>query len=78
MPYKKHIKFDFTKSEYQELIDNIFFTDRQLSIIQTWRDGKGNLTNYGLAMKLGMSESTLYRELDKISVLIGEYLIKRK
>lgn len=78
MHYNKHIKFDFTKSDYQELIDNIFFTDRQLSIIQTWRDSKGNLTNYGLAMKLGMSESTLYRELDKISVLIGEYLIKRK
>lgn len=78
MPYKKHIKFDFSKTEYEEFIDNIFFTDRQLSIIQTWRESKGNLTNYGLAMKLGMSESTLYRELDKISVLIGEYLIKRK
>lgn len=48
---------DFTKQEIQEIKSKIYLTDLQEKILDMKL--KGDLTEYGMAMKLGVSESTI-------------------
>lgn len=54
---------DFLDSEYQRFYKECNFTDRQLDIIKLKRKG---LFNYQIADELGISDSTLKIDLNKI------------
>lgn len=51
------MKFEFTKDEIKQIKEKIYLTDLQEKILDMKL--KGDLTEYGMAMKLGVSESTI-------------------
>lgn len=57
------MKFDFTPAEWQDILDNCEFTDRQKQIIALKRRG---MFNVDAAEELYISRSTIDRELRKI------------
>lgn len=56
--------FDFTKQEIEEIKSKIYLTELQEKILDMKL--KGNLTEYGMAMELGVSESTIQYQWRKI------------
>jgi DNA-binding CsgD family transcriptional regulator len=48
---------DFTKQEIEEIKSKIYLTELQEKILDMKL--KGDLTEYGMAIKLGVSESTI-------------------
>lgn len=57
-------RFEFTKQEVQDIKSKIYLTDIQEKIF----DMKmiGNLTEYGMAIELGVSESTISYQWKKV------------
>ena len=51
------MKLEFTKDEIKQIKEKIYLTDIQEQILDMKLEG--NLTEYGMAMKLGVSESTI-------------------
>lgn len=51
------MKLEFTKDEIRQIKEKIYLTDIQEKILDM--KVEGNLTEYGMAMKLGVSESTI-------------------
>ena len=51
------MKFEFTKDEIKKIKEKIYLTEIQEKILDMKL--KGDLTEYGMAMKLGVSESTI-------------------
>ena len=51
------MKLEFTKDEIRQIKEKIYLTDIQEKILDMKLEG--NLTEYGMAMKLGVSESTI-------------------
>ena len=58
------IKFEFTKQEIEEIKSKIYLTDLQEKILDLKL--KGDLTEYGMAIKLGVSESTITYQWKKV------------
>lgn len=56
--------FDFTKNEIEEIKQKIYLNDLQKQILELKLEG--NLTEYGMAIKLGVSESTIQYQWRKI------------
>ena len=58
------MKFEFTKQEVENIKSKIYLTDIQEKIF----DMKmyGNLTEYGMAIELGVSESTISYQWKKV------------
>ena len=64
------IKFEFTKQEIEEIKSKIYLTDLQEKILDLKL--KGDLTEYGMAIKLGVSESTItYQRLNGLKGSVG-------
>lgn len=55
---------EFTKQEIQTIKDKIYLTDLQEKILDLKL--QGNLTEYGMAMELGVSQSTIYYQWKKV------------
>lgn len=58
------MKLEFTKDEVKEIKSKIYLTDLQEKILDMKL--KGDLTEYGMAMQLGVSESTIYYQWKKV------------
>lgn len=57
-------KIEFTKDEIKNIKDKIYLTELQEQILDMKL--KGDLTEYGMAMKLKVSESTIQYQWKKI------------
>lgn len=57
-------KFDFTKQEVKDIKSKIYLTELQEKIFDLKLEG--NLTEYGMALKLGVSESTITYQWKKV------------
>ena len=57
-------KLDFTKEEIKNIKDKIYLTDLQEKILDLKLEG--NLTEIGMALKLGVSESTITYQWKKV------------
>ena len=66
------IKFQFTKQQVKEIKDKVYLTELQEKIFDMKMEG--NLTEIGMAMELGVSESTITyqwkKAVDKILKVI--------
>lgn len=51
------MRLEFTRDEIKQIKEKIYLTDIQEKILDMKLEG--NLTEYGMAMKLGVSESTI-------------------
>ena len=60
----KMLKFEFTKDEIKEIKNKIYLTELQEKILDMKL--KGDFTEYGMAMNLGVSESTIQYQWRKI------------
>lgn len=58
------MKLEFTKDEIKEIKSKIYLTELQEKILDMKL--KGDLTEYGMAMQLGVSESTIYYQWKKV------------
>ena len=58
------MKLDFTKQEIEEIKSKIYLTKLQEQILDMKL--KGDLTEYGMALKLGVSESTITYQWKKV------------
>ena len=58
------IKFDFTKDEVKIIKEKIYLTDLQEKIFDMKL--QGNLTETGMALELGVSESTITYQWKKV------------
>lgn len=58
------IKLDFTKEEIRKIKDKIYLTELQEEILDMKL--KGDLTEVGMALKLGVSESTITYQWKKV------------
>ena len=58
------IKLDFTKEEIRKIKDKIYLTELQEEILDMKL--KGDLTEFGMALKLGVSESTITYQWRKV------------
>ena len=58
------MKFEFTKQEVANIKSKIYLTDIQEKIFDMKM--KGNLTEYGMAMELKVSESTISYQWKKV------------
>lgn len=56
--------FNLTKDEVKFIKDKIYLTDLQEKILDMKL--KGNLTEYGMALELGVSESTITYQWKKV------------
>ena len=56
--------FELTKQEVKEIKDKIYLTDIQEKILDMKL--QGNLTEVGMAMELGVSESTITYQWKKV------------
>ena len=66
------MKFDFTRQEIQEIKNKIYLTDLQEKILDMKL--KGDLTEFGMALKLGVSESTITYQWKKVKEKIIKVL----
>ncbi len=72
----RHILDDIpTKEEFQEVIEKVKLTPRQLEILEL--RFIRHLLNYELADRLGLSEKTVVRDLRKSYRMIHEILNKQ-
>ena len=66
------IKFQFTKQQVKEIKDKVYLTELQEKIFDMKMEG--NLTEIGMAIELGVSESTITyqwkKAVDKILKVI--------
>lgn len=58
------LKFDFTKQEVDNIKSKIYLTDIQEKIFDM--KVQGNLTEVGMAIELGVSESTITYQWKKV------------
>lgn len=58
------MKLDFTKEEIKAIKEKIYLSDIQEKILDMKL--KGNLTEVGMAMELGVSESTITYQWKKV------------
>lgn len=58
------MKLDFTKEEIKQIKEKIYLTELQEKILDMKL--KGDLTECGIAMELGVSESTIYYQWKKV------------
>lgn len=58
------MKLEFTKPEIEEIKSKIYLTNLQEQILDMKL--KGDLTEYGMALKLGVSESTITYQWKKV------------
>jgi DNA-binding CsgD family transcriptional regulator len=58
------MKFEFTKQEIEDIKSKIYLTELQEKILDMKL--KGDLTEYGIAMELGVSESTITYQWKKV------------
>lgn len=58
------IKLEFTKQEIEVIKSKIYLTELQEKILDMKL--KGDLTEYGMALKLGVSESTISFQWKKV------------
>lgn len=58
------MKFEFTKEEVKEIKSKIYLTELQEKILDMKL--KGDLTECGMAMELGVSESTITYQWKKV------------
>lgn len=58
------MKLDFTKQEIEQIKSKIYLTEIQEKILDMKL--KGNLTEYGMALELGVSESTITYQWKKV------------
>ena len=58
------IKLDFTKEEIKDIKEKIYLTELQEEILDMKL--KGDLTEVGMALKLGVSESTITYQWKKV------------
>lgn len=58
------MKLDFTKQEIEDIKSKIYLTDLQEQILDLKLDG--NLTEYGIALRLNVSQSTIYYQWKKV------------
>lgn len=58
------MKLEFTKDEVKEIKSKIYLTDLQEKIFDMKL--KGDLTEYGMAIQLGVSESTIQYNWRKV------------
>lgn len=58
------MKLEFTKDEIKDIKSKIYLTELQEKILDMKL--KGDLTEYGMAMQLGVSESTIYYQWKKV------------
>lgn len=56
--------FNFTKQEIAEIKSKIYLSELQEKILDMKLEG--NLTEFGMALELGVSESTIYYQWKKI------------
>lgn len=56
--------FDFTKQEIEDIKSKIYLTELQEKILNLKLEG--NLTEYGMALELGVSESTISYQWRKV------------
>jgi len=57
-------RFEFTKQEVKDIKSKIYLTDIQEKIFDLKMEG--NLTEYGMALELGVSESTISYQWKKV------------
>lgn len=57
-------KFEFSKPEIAEIKSKIYLTEIQEKILDMKMEG--NLTEYGMAIELGVSESTITYQWKKV------------
>lgn len=57
-------KFEFSKPEIAEIKSKIYLTELQEKILEMKM--QGNLTEYGMASELGVSESTITYQWKKV------------
>ena len=65
-------KFDFTKEEIRIIKDKIYLTEIQEKILDMKL--KGDLTEIGMALELGVSESTIYYQWKKVKHKISRVI----
>lgn len=58
------MKLEFTKQEIEDIKSKIYLTDLQEQILDMKL--KGDYTEYGMALKLGVSESTITYQWKKV------------
>lgn len=58
------MKLDFTKQEIEDIKSKIYLTNLQEQILDLKLEG--NLTEYGIALRLNVSQSTIYYQWKKI------------
>lgn len=58
------MKLDFTKQEIEDIKSKIYLTDLQEQILDLKLEG--NLTEYGIALRLNVSQSTIYYQWKKV------------
>ena len=65
-------KFEFTRDEIKEIKSKIYLTETQEKILDMKMEG--NLTEYGMAMELGVSESTITYQWKKAKKKISKVI----
>lgn len=58
------MKLDFTKQEIEDIKSKIYLTNLQEQILDLKLEG--NLTEYGIALRLNVSQSTIYYQWKKV------------
>lgn len=69
-----NVHLDFSPQTYTNILNNIYFTPRELEIIELKRKHYDEWTNDRLAMELCMSTRQLQRCLKKISSKLLKYI----
>lgn len=64
--------FELTRDEIKEIKEKIYLTDTQKKILDMKMEG--NLTEYGMAMELGVSESTITYQWKKVKKRISKVI----
>ena len=64
-------KFDFTKAEYEQIIDKLMLNDEMSSILKL-RIQNNSITQ--ISMKLNISESTVSRRIKKLKKMIEKVI----
>lgn len=71
--YNKMV-FDFSPTEYELILKNVFLTPREKKYIEIKRENYGEISNEQIAEMLNISPRQLQRNIKSLSMKIGKFI----
>lgn len=66
--------FDFSPTEYELILKNVFLTPREKKYIEIKRENYGEISNEQIAEMLNISPRQLQRNIKSLSMKIGKFI----